>query len=342
VEEEICMLKFVHDLDTRPWESFVGGHSQGNVFHTPEMFQVFAQARGHRPSLWAVTDENNTPVALFMPVQITLFNRWLRKLTSRAVAFGSILAEPGPRGEEALALLMSVYKKAIGKSILFTELRNVSNLERFQPLFRNQSFLYEGHLNYLVEIKRPPEEVFQKIGPRTRKNIKRVLKKGDVAIREVRDRDGVDACYELLKKTYKLAHVPLADSSLFNAAFDILMPKKMIKFTLACVSDEPAAASVELLYKDVMYGWFGGIDRSFSSYGPNELLMWYILEWGAENGYRVYDFGGAGKPGEDYGVRDFKAKFGGELVSFGRNICVHNPMLLRLSELGYRFYRRLL
>jgi lipid II:glycine glycyltransferase (peptidoglycan interpeptide bridge formation enzyme) len=70
--------------------------------------------------------------------------------------------------------------------------------------------------------------------------------------------------------------------------------------------------------------------------------MWYILEWGVKNGYRVYDFGGAGKPGEEYGVRNFKAKFGGQLVCFGRNIYIHKPLQLKLSKLGYAIYRRFL
>jgi lipid II:glycine glycyltransferase (peptidoglycan interpeptide bridge formation enzyme) len=96
------------------------------------------------------------------------------------------------------------------------------------------------------------------------------------------------------------------------------------------------------VYKDVIYGWYGGMDRAYSKYTPNELLMWHILSWGMENGYRVYDFGGAGKPDEEYGVRDFKAKFGGELVCFGRNTCIHAPFRLRLSQFGYNVYRRLL
>ena len=54
----------------------------------------------------------------------------------------------------------------------------------------------------------------------------------------------------------------------------------------------------------------------------------------------MYDFGGAGKPDEEYGVRDFKAKFGGELVCYGRNTCVHAPVLLQFSRFGYDILRR--
>jgi len=82
------------------------------------------------------------------------------------------------------------------------------------------------------------------------------------------------------------------------------------------------------------------MDRAFSRYVPNELLIWHILQWSVQNGYRFYDFGGAGKPDEHYPVRDFKAKFGGQLVSFGRNTCVHAPGRLWLSKRGYQILRR--
>jgi len=89
----------------------------------------------------------------------------------------------------------------------------------------------------------------------------------------------------------------------------------------------------------VIYGWYGGVDRAYSSYTPSEFITWHILKWGSENGYLTYDFGGAGSPNEKYGVRDFKAKFGGRLVSYGRNTCVHDPVLLQISTAGYNIIR---
>ena len=60
-----------------------------------------------------------------------------------------------------------------------------------------------------------------------------------------------------------------------------------------------------------------------------------------EKGYRVYDFGGAGKPNEEYGVREFKAKFGGNLVCYGRNTWVPNSVLLSICKFGYEILRQL-
>jgi len=113
----------------------------------------------------------------------------------------------------------------------------------------------------------------------------------------------------------------------------------MVKFLAVQVGQAYAAVSAELLYKGVIYGWYGGVDRAYSGFYPNEVLTWHILQWGAEQGYKVYDFGGAGKPDEEYSVRNFKAKFGGRLVCYGRNTNVHAPALLRLSKWGYSVFR---
>jgi lipid II:glycine glycyltransferase (peptidoglycan interpeptide bridge formation enzyme) len=161
-------------------------------------------------------------------------------------------------------------------------------------------------------------------------------------VTEATTREELSECYEVLRRTYGRARVPVADRSLFEAAFDVLWPRGMVKFVLARIGETCVAASVELVFKDTIYGWYGGVDREFVSRTPNELLMWHVLKWGAENGFRTYDFGGAGRPDEEYGVRSFKAKFGGELVCYGRNVRTHAPRRLAVGRMGYEVYRRLM
>jgi hypothetical protein len=320
----------------------VDEHPAGNIFHTPEMFRVFARTGGYAPALWAAVDGGGRPLALLLPVCVTLMRGLLFRFTTRAVAYGSVLCAPGPEGKQALGQLLKVYQHEMKGKILFTELRNLSDQNSLQPVLEKNGFVYEDHLNYLIDLNRPAEEVLQSIGQRTRKQIRKGVRDGIVQVGEATNRSELDQWYETLQKTYGNAQVPLAHRSLFEAAFDELYPKGMAKFLLAKVDGVTAACSVELTYKDIIYGWYGGSDRAFGKHCPNEMLMWHILEWGANNGYCVYDFGGAGKPDEEYGVRDFKAKFGGELVCYGRNVCVHAPTSLRLSEWGYGIYRRFL
>ena len=329
-------LTIVDSLDEKAWRQFVDEQPQGNIFHTPEMFQVFARAAGHRPMLLAAVGDHGEVLALLLPVQVTLRDGLFRRLTTRSIAYGSVLCAPGPVGREALSFLLRTYIREAGHAALFSELRNLSDLSAIQPMLDESGFAYEEHLDYLIDLNCLPDQVLQNMGPRTRKLIRRALRKGNVVVEQATGRNQIIDWYDLVRETYKAARVPLADRSLFEAAFDILHPRGMIKFWLARIGTRYAAASAELVYKDVMYGWYGGMDRAFAEDLPGELLMWRILEWGAQAGYKTYDFGGAGKPGEAYGVRDFKAKFGGRLVCFGRNVCIHAPGLLRLSTLGYR------
>jgi serine/alanine adding enzyme len=334
-------LSIVRSLPEEEWRRFVCDNPTGNIFHTPEMFQVFSCAKRHQPEVWAAVIGTRI-LALLLPVRITLMDGMLRRLTTRAVVYGSVLYEPSADGKQALALLLRTYVRETRGTELFTELRNLTCLDDVQAILCENRFAYEPHLNYLIHLDRSPETVFQGIGRRTRKNIRHALNAGQVIVEQVQADHGIRVCYDLLSQTYHTAQVPLADYSLFQAAFDILYPRRMARFTLAWVGSLPVATSVELLYKDVIFGWYGGMDRAYSSYVPNEVVMWNILRWGVESGYRVYDFGGAGKPDEIYGVRDFKAKFGGELVCYGRNTCVHSPRKLWFCERGYRLMRKCL
>jgi len=335
-------MKIVNSLPEPVWSAYVQNHAHSNIFHSPEMFQVYARAKGHEPGLWAALNEKDRPTALFLPVKVSVMGGALKRLTSRSISYGSVLCDPGPQGSESLAALLEAYKQDIKKTVLFTELRNVTDTEPLQPVLQSSGFAYEEHINYLIDLDCTKKDLMERLGKRTRKHIRRALRKEEMTIEEATGEDQVKACYDLLEKTYRRAGVFLADHSLFDAAFHVLYPKGMVRFLLVRVEGSYAASSVELLFKDTVYGWFSGLDRAFQRYNPNEFLMWHILEWAIDKGYRCYDFGGAGDPDEEYGVRDFKAKFRGDLVSYGRNIYVHSPLRLRLSKLGYKAYQKIL
>jgi CelD/BcsL family acetyltransferase involved in cellulose biosynthesis len=330
-------------LNEGAWRDFLNRHPQGNVFHTPEMHDAFSRAAGYRPSLWAAVDDYSGDVlALLTPVQVTLSNVPLHRLTSRDIAYGSLLAAPGERGEEAVVRLLDAYKRTASRYSLFSELRNLSNLAALQPALNRSGFVYEGHLDYLVDLTQPEDVVWQKMSKSARKHIRRALRQEDLTVVEASTADQLRECYSLLRMTYENARIPLADFSLFQAMFDIMRPRQMALFLVVYYQDTPIAGSVELLFKESMYGFYGGMDRRYGNLNPTELLQWHIFQWGRAHGYAQYDFGGAGRPDEEYGVRDYKAKYGGELVNFGRNVCVHAPRLLDFSKRGYSVYRRLL
>jgi lipid II:glycine glycyltransferase (peptidoglycan interpeptide bridge formation enzyme) len=334
-------ISVMRTLPEEGWRHFVEEHPAGNIFHTPEMFRVFALARGHQPSLWAAVNDDGRPLALLLPVQITLLGGVLRRLTTRAVAYGSVLCAPGPDGQQALATLLRAYEQGIGTRALFTELRNLSDMGGLQPVLDRCGFAFEDHLNYLVDLEQPKEVIWRKINEGGRKNLRRSGSKGTL-VEEVAGRHQLRGVYQLLRETYTRVRIPLPSSSLFQAAFDILFPLGMLKIFVARVGDRYLGARLLLAYKGRLIDWYAGDNRGFSAYYLNESLVWHALQWGQEHDYRLFDFGGAGKPNEHYGPRDFKAKFGGQLVNYGRNTCIHAPTRFRLSQTGYQAMRRYL
>ncbi|MBI4787772.1 MAG: GNAT family N-acetyltransferase [Chloroflexi bacterium] len=332
-------MKIAHQLDPVLWKVFVDQNPCGNIFHTPEMFAVFSRAKGHKPVLWAVTSDEGEILALLPVVRLTLINGPLTALTTRAVAYGSVLCAPCEQGRAALRLLLQTYKCQGGQGALFTEFRNMEDLNGLQPVLNECGFIFEDHLDYIHDLTLPRETIWGNIDKRKRSKI-RACQNKQVVVEDTTDPDKLKIAYGFLEGVYERVQVPVADISLFQAALDILAPRGMFRVLLARVGDEYAATSLALLYHGRIFWWYIGSDRSLGNIGASERLVWYALEWGQENGYQVFDFGGGGKPDEEYAPRQFKRQFGGVQVNYGRQVCIHAPRRLKLCTAGYQLSRR--
>ncbi len=120
-------LRLVRTLPENDWRNFVEKHPEGNIFHTPEMFQVFSRSKNYSPELWAIT-KNGRVLALFLPVQRTFTSKLLRMFSTRSVVYGSVLCVPDAEGREAVSVLLERYTHEVSGGPLFTEVRNLSNV----------------------------------------------------------------------------------------------------------------------------------------------------------------------------------------------------------------------
>ena len=279
-------MSVVRELPEESWRNFVDQHPQGNIFHTPEIFQTFKQTQDYEPELWAVTDGEQV-LALMLPVRIIFMNGPLRSFTARAVAHGGVLYAPDTTGVEALSLLLESYTQEVGKSLLFTAVYETASVPSAQPPLFQHGFSYEPSMNYLLDLSRSPDDILQGMKRRMRKQLRAALRKGEVVVEEVTERDQVAIVYDLVRQSCEYGKHPLADISLFEAVFDILRPKGLGKLLLAKRGETPVASSVELPYKESIFGWYGGMDRAHASCAANEQVYWHIFRWGAEYGYNV-------------------------------------------------------
>ena len=87
--------------------------------------------------------------------------------------------------------------------------------------------------------------------------------------------------------------------------------------------------------------FYAGADPRHLHRYPNEFMVWKILEWGRLNRFTLFDFGGAGHPDKPYGPREFKRRFGGDLVNFGRFALIHQPFKLMMAKKALKIWKLL-
>jgi hypothetical protein len=329
-----------HFVDEGAWRDFVDREPTATVYHTPDMAEVFSRAAGHQSSLWAACDDRGDVLALLTPVRVTLVDGPLRRLTSRAVAYGGLACGHDELGTAAAESLLRAYARDARRTSLFTELRHVHAPDPLRAVLEEAGFEGEPHLNILVGLDVTEAQLWSRLSRSAKHNVRKAEKAG-VVVEEVTDRRGAAEAYSILQGVYARARVPLASRSLFDAALEVLQPRGLLRILAARLGDRMIGTLLLLVHKDRIIEWYVGTDREFGGHCPGELLIWRTLQWGREHGHAVFDFGGAGRPDEDYGPRQFKSKWGGEVVDLGRHVLVHSPIRLRISQAGYAAARRL-
>ena len=336
------MIKITDSPDIKRWSEFVYNHPKGNIFQTPEMAEVYRRTKNYEPiTLAAVDTETGDVVAVLLAVIIKEVGGILKHFSTRSVIHGGPLFVEGEKGRDAIKILLEHYDKIVQKKVLYTLVRNMYDTSEISNAFNSKSYKYEDHLNYLIDLNQSVNELWTRLYKSRRNGINRAKRRG-VIIEEVINSDVIPILYELLKETYMNAKLPLADISLFQSIFEILSQRNMAKIFIANWENTYIGTIIITSYRNTIFDWYAGAPRRYSRLCPNDILAWHAIEWGAKNGYRIFDFGGAGNPKEEYGVREFKKQFGGKMVNFGRYKKIHSPLKMKIAEKGLEIYRRIL
>ena len=246
------------------------------------MHRVFERARGHIPSVWAALDDRDQIRALLTSVSIATLGGPLRLATARNVMFAGPLVDGDP---DALRVLLEAYRRGAPRA-LYSEIRNVVDPGGARSTFAACGFLHEPHLNFLIDLSVPEDELWGGVASAARRNIRRARRLG-VTI-ETPD-DAIDEAYPVLEDVYRRIRVPLPDRSLFDAARSILGPSGRFKVLLARLDGRTIGALTLLLTGDVTTNWYTGTLQEHRGDRPGDLLVAAALDVARSSGCRVFD-----------------------------------------------------
>ena len=320
------------------FKQFIGQAPTATFFQSPEFLPFIEPVAGYKPFLLlAQTDSGVIKGSIAGVIQSDGggMKAWFSR---RAIIWGGpILADSATEEGKAVAQqLLQALKKSLQGKAIFIEFRNSFDTSELQPVFEACGFHFRPHLNFIVTLD-DPKSVNTRLSSNRRRQIRASLAAGAVTT-EPESEDDIHQLYALLEKLYKeKVKKPLPSIDLFMQFWK----SPSAKTFLVKYDGQVVGGSVGPIYANkILYQWYVcGENGMIKGVHPSVLASWAPMEYGLKNGYQYFDFMGAGKPDDHYGVRDFKARFGGDEVCYGRYDMVLNPSLFRVGKLGLKVYQ---
>ena len=336
-------LKVTNKLKADDLDKFVYENPNTSIFQTPDIAEVYNRTKGCAELILAAIDEDSGEILASLLAKILEERRgFLSSFSRHSTIRGSPVFVDNEHGISAVSRLLQHYNEIIKNDVLYSRIYPLNDIPQAISIFKENGYKYEHWQNFLIDLTKTNEELWSKL-KRDKKRAVIKAKAKDVEIEEITDKSLIPTFYDLAKETYSDRGTPLEDISLFNAVFDVLAPKDMAKFFMAKHEGKYIATRLVLTYKGVIYDWHVGASKDHLSLHPNDLLVWHILEWGSENGFHTFDFGGGGERHEvDEGWVEFKRRFGGNPVNYGRYTRIHKPKRLWFAKKAFTLYRKML
>lgn len=320
------ILTELSHIDRKIWETLVQQSSTANIFQTPQMVDFYNAIGLYEIVISAIEIEGSLKGVVVCLIQ-SEGKGLKRRVTSRGIINGGPMFADDISEEEVAALLFSI-KEQLKHRCIYIESRNLNDYSKWRVLFEQCGFDYVPHYNFHIDTT-SVELVEKRMDRGRRRRVKKSFE-NHVVVSE----DSGDVCgfYQILKDLYKnKVHKPLPPFEFFDGLKD----KPFAKYFII---KEPSGQTIGgqlilMLDRRCAYAWYCcGLDKEYHDLFPSIMANYVAIRYAAENGFLRYDMMGAGSPDKDYGVRDFKAQFGGDLVEHGRFLFLCKPFVYKIGS----------
>lgn len=329
------------------WNQWCSNHAPVHFFQHPAFARLVNESAVYQQGLAVAISEGGTWSATVSYVLLHEHGRAFKTLTTRAVIYGGpVFASNLSEAEKLTAAdaILASLTKHLKSRCLFIQFRNFSDSSALETVFKSHGFRFTDRLNLQKPIA-SPDEAWLAVSPSRRRQIRQSRENG-LQIRPARNLQEVTRFYGLLKQLYRdKVRKPLPAESLFRQFFLLTRSQACGHLLIAEYRGDIAGGILAPLTPgDSIFEWYVcGLDREYQSRKiyPSAALTWAAMEAGIAAACHTFDFMGMGLPHIPYGVRDFKARFGGNWVNHGRWLRINAPFSYRLIEIAYNLMRKL-
>lgn len=336
IKLELELIKEPDNINS--YSKYIQNHPRGAYFQTFNFYKSCVNSRNITPHLIIAFEDSEIVGVLQFFTQYQLSIPCLKRIAARNIMWGGPIA----LNDDSVIIgqLLKAYVLNFNKSVLYTQVRNLFNTTLYRSAFESCGFRYEPHLNIIVDLTKTEEELWEEVNSKRRNEIRKAIKEGvtfelDQSLTALKD------CYNILKEVYSRAKLPLPHFSHFFDLFSQSDNKSGLRICTAKFEGKIIGCMLVLVYKETVFDYFAGSPEEYYCKCPNDLIPWEVFKWAKKSGYKKFDFGGAGNPDIPYGVRDYKKKFGGVFVNYGRYERIHNPLLFKTAKITFKIWQKI-
>lgn len=316
----------ISEIDKIQWDALAEQSPTASFFQTRECYDFYEALSFLKPFVVGVS-ENEKLVGVLCGYVVAEGNSIKRFFSERAIVPGGLLLDVAISSEAICALLTAV-KQTMSHRTIYLEIRNYNDFSVYRSNIESTGFSYLPHLNYQVELS-DVETALGALSDSKRRQLKTSQKAG-VEWVETSNRLDVSAFYYKLKYLYdSKLKIPLFPLEFFEKLVQLPSGKLLVVKHNGEIVGGMACVGIQ---GKVLYEWFVcGDESNEKNVYASVVATWAGIEYAARNNFKRFDFMGAGKPDKNYGVREFKSKFGGELVEYGRFLYICKPLLYSIG-----------
>lgn len=323
----MTLLTQYSQIDPAAWTQLLATSPVASWFQTSEAYLFFDRLDSMESFVVAVADGSRLTGLVTGYIQAD--GGWLkRQLSHRAIIVGGPLLADDITNEQ-LAAMLNTLRDNLKRRCIYIETRNLNDYSRWRDTFEKCGFKYVPHLNFHLDTS--DKKTIDSNLSRTRKRHIHVGLRDGATIGQATTTEEVVELYDILCDLYRnKVKKPLPPKEFFVKLAELPSAHILtVKYEGKVIG---GMAYVELAGK-VGYEWYVcGMDDNYKGLYPSELATYAGLQYAANSGCLRFDFMGAGKPNVHYGVRDFKALFGGQLVEHGRFLFVCKPLFYNIGK----------
>ncbi len=314
------------DIDLNEWKEFILSSEYSSPFQTPEFYNLYNSVQGQSAEVFSVRDKDSLVALCVVTVQKESGLKGF--FSKRGIIYGGPLI--ARNNNVAVRYLLKRVKEKLRSKVIYIEIRNLFSYMDYKKDLRQEGWDYIPYLNSEIDLKqKTPDSLLSSMKYNRRREISQSLKSGAI-YRLANSESDVKNLYIILQDLYSTkVKLPLPSINYFIKLFNSEIGKVFV------VEHNNKIIGGSFCYylkrRSIYTLYYCGLRDYDKKFFPTHLAILAALDFGVNQNLTSLDLMGAGKPGKEYGVRQYKLEFGGSRIEYGRFLLINSILLYKLG-----------